>query len=432
MSDDSFDQLLSDSSYEPDDSDFEGLAIFDEEQAAESVYAGWDRVEPEEAEAPAMEEFDAGVEQKVYGLVEDKAGARSDEYSRGVPRAVRPVMIGVLCAAILLLGGLAIWRIRSLNEAAQAKETAVQAKKITAKVETEEPKKQKVHSAENIRSNVSTTIQYAGQGITIESSRITVEVNDGHVLITHTLAESDVPQPDLMVSRAGLRANVIAATFTDKLVSQTEENGVTFKDVTWVVRNSKGEAYLALRELPGNVRQSTESFGVFGSSDGYSISEDVLSKLGDGSGLSQSKGSAPTDLTGNPIITTAKIETEEPPAENTTDTNTTTTTTTTTTPTSPTYYDDGGDDGGDYYVDYGGGGDTGGNTGGGNTGGNSGGSSGGNSGGGGHVTPTNPDTGGSTGGDTGGGESGTDTSGDSGEAPDSGSGGEQGEPAAEA
>ncbi|MDO4404247.1 MAG: hypothetical protein Q4C09_04340, partial [Atopobiaceae bacterium] len=322
--------------------EFEALSSFDEEAIADVVYTGWDNVYDEQP----VETVTFDDEGTVYGLGVDKFDDETNDSERRDSSPIpKPVIIGALALALIGGTGFAMWRLQDR----MASNRKVEVVKPVAE-KPKEKKKEKTYSAADIRSMISKSISYAGQGLTVEASRINVEVHDGHVLVTHQLTENDQPQADHLVRRAGLRANVLACMLMDKLVANEGTDGKTFVDLTWVVRDPQGNAYLAVVEGPGDIRTSDSPYGVFAGSRGYVLSPSILHDLGDDSGLSESAGETPCDLAGNPIEANAEIKDEEPAEENAT-TQTTANTNANSSSSSgrgqSTYYD-GGDD---YYYD---------------------------------------------------------------------------------
>lgn len=318
----------SDAQYEQDE--FEALATLAEDDMTESVYTGWESEQPDGFAAPPEE----GAQ--IYGLQEkntrDARKADAVQSGRKVPVAA---IVG-LAIALLGCGGLVVCR-QMTAKPEPAQPAASKPVAVAPKVVEQPPAQPAVQvlGVNEIQAFITTSFQYEGEDISIDPSRLVVEVKDGRVLVTHQLNEDDVPDAARVTRMAGIRANVLGNFLVGKNVGlASTEEGMPIVDVTWVVRNANGEAFVAATEVPGEVRTSEDPYGVLKGVQGYALSADVLKALGEAAGLSETFGLAPTDLDGNAITTTAKL------ASKTSDSTTTEKTTATTTSSNTTSYEE--------------------------------------------------------------------------------------------
>ena len=298
-----------------DESDFEkdefdALASLASDDLTDAVYTGWDMT------SAGDDELLSGTtgNDAVYGLDEKAAkdARKADEVQKD--RKMPVAVIAGIAIALLGCGGIVAYRhMAATPEPAKPAATtpAVTQPKVTP------PKVQQpaveVLDADGIQAIINGAFMYGEEDISIDPSRVIVEVRDGHVLVTHQLNEDDVPDAARLVRMAGIRANVLANMLGGKNVSPVAgEQGMGIIDVTWVVRDAIGDAFVAVSDVPGDIRTSDEDpYGVLKGAQGFAIAPEVLAALGADTGLSEAFGNAPADLDGNPIAVVAKLATDK-------------------------------------------------------------------------------------------------------------------------
>lgn len=297
-----------DSEFEKDE--FDALASLASDDLTDAVYTGWDMTSAGDDEPLPGNTGNAAV----YGLDEKatKDARKADEVQKD--RKMPVAVIAGIAIALLGCGGLVAYRqMAAKPEPAKPASTttpAVTQPKVTA------PKVQQpaveVLDVDAIQAIINGSFMYGEEDITIDPSRVIVEVRDGRVLVTHQLNEDDVPDAARLVRMAGIRANVLANMLGGKNVSPVAgEQGMGIVDVTWVVRDANGDAFVAVSDVPGDIRTSDDPYGVLKGSQGFVIAPEVLAALGPDTGLEEAFGNAPADLDGSPIAAAAKLAAEK-------------------------------------------------------------------------------------------------------------------------
>ena len=148
-------------------------------------------------------------------------------------------------------------------------------------------------------------LAFDGADLALPAEDVLVEVSQGHVQVTHTPKEPLYDGASL-AGNAAMRAAALCASANGSSVQgDTETAPSPFTDVTWIVRNPEGEAYLVVCFDAGGAPTTGDGTTVLAQSPRYQLSTSVYSGLANT--IPQSAGSTPTLLTGETIAPAASL-----------------------------------------------------------------------------------------------------------------------------
>lgn len=152
---------------------------------------------------------------------------------------------------------------------------------------------------------MASTLSFNGADLSLPQEELLVEASQGRVQVTHTPSE---PATDgaTLAGNAAMRAAALTAAIGDRAIQAADEAEPTpLVEVTWIVRNSAGDAFLAVSFAPGTAPVAGSGTEVLAQAPSYRLSDGVYRGLA--GVIAQGTGATPTLLTGEKIIPTAAL-----------------------------------------------------------------------------------------------------------------------------
>ena len=232
-------------------------------------------------------------------------GVNMPAHAAAVPKKRRNPLLIIACLAaiIALAAGAALYLPKKLAQ--QQPEPLVQHQPVA----TQKVEKQTTTAPNITLSDITAlvgTMHYGTEDVSLPADRVTVEINKGKVVATHTLAQNETIDAQALFMTSAKRSATLASALTDKIISNNaDEKGSKFKGLTWVVRAADGNALLTIAQQPGAL-PTNEGLDQL-TAMGYALSPSLFEALGANPGIAQYAGETPTDLAGNAIEVTAVV-----------------------------------------------------------------------------------------------------------------------------
>ena len=266
-----------------------------------------------------VESVDA--EPNVYGLdaADDSQAALERQHQRERFLFIIAAIIAVLAITRYLTGFPSLGHLRRLlrgNQTAQT-QTSQPAKTEedegdtaeTDQDQAEEAPEQAEQPADDSGQGdlltMASTLSFNGADLSLPQEELVVEASQGRVQVTHTPSE---PAKDgaTLAGNAAMRAAALTAAIGDQAIQAADEAEPTpLTEVTWIVRNSAGEAFLAVSFAPGTAPVAGSGTEVLAQAPSYRLSDGVYRGLA--GVIAQGTGATPTLLTGEEIVPTAAL-----------------------------------------------------------------------------------------------------------------------------
>lgn len=147
-------------------------------------------------------------------------------------------------------------------------------------------------------------LSFDGKDLSIPVGDLAVEVKGGRVQVSHTPGNGI--DPYTMTVNASCRAAALAKELAErKVIGADEKDANPFSQVTWIVRDQKGDSYLAVCYNADDIPTSGEGLSVLDRSPRYRLSDSVYDALG--KDVPQERGETPSLLNGTYIWSTAVV-----------------------------------------------------------------------------------------------------------------------------